>query len=44
MSELKKTDHELIVVISIKVSGQVMDAAREVGAGGGTIIHAKALV
>ncbi|HHU84582.1 MAG TPA: P-II family nitrogen regulator [Clostridiales bacterium] len=42
VSELKKTDHELIVVICNQgYSGQVMDAAREVGAGGGTIIHAK---
>lgn len=39
---LKETEHELIVVIANQgYSDVVMDAAREKGAGGGTVIHAK---
>lgn len=39
---LKETQHELIVVIANQgYSDIVMDAAREKGAGGGTVIHAK---
>ena len=39
---LKNTDHELIVAICEQGHTEtVMDAAREVGAGGGTVIHAK---
>lgn len=41
-SELQGTEHELLVVISNQgYSDMVMDAARKVGAGGGTVIHAK---
>ena len=41
-STLKNTDHELIVVISQQgYTDVIMDAAREAGAYGGTIIHAK---
>ncbi len=41
-STLKNTDHELIVVISQQgYTDIIMDAAREAGAYGGTIIHAK---
>ena len=41
-STLKNTDHELIVVISQHgYTDVIMDAAREAGAYGGTIIHAK---
>lgn len=41
-SILKNTDHELIVVISQQgYTNIIMDAAREAGAYGGTIIHAK---
>lgn len=41
-STLKNTDHELIVVISQQgYTDAIMDAAREAGAYGGTIIHAK---
>lgn len=39
---LKETDYELIIVIANQgYSNLVMDAAREQGAGGGTVIHAK---
>ena len=39
---MKNTDHELIVVISQQgYTDVIMDAAREAGAYGGTIIHAK---
>ncbi len=41
-SILKETEYELIVVILNQgYSNLVMDAAREKGAGGGTVIHAK---
>ncbi len=41
-SELKNTDHELLIVISdYGYTNLVMDAAREAGAGGGTVLHAK---
>lgn len=41
-STLKNTDHELIVVISQQgYSNLIMNAARDAGAYGGTIIHAK---
>ena len=41
-SSLKDTTHELLVVIANQgYTDQVMDAAREQGAGGGTVIHAK---
>lgn len=41
-STLKNTDHELIVVISQQgYTDVIMDAAREAGAYGGTVIHAK---
>lgn len=41
-STLKKTEHELIVVISQQgYTDVIMDAARGAGAYGGTIIHAK---
>lgn len=39
---LKETEHELVVVIANQgYSDTVMDAAREKGASGGTVIHAK---
>lgn len=41
-SSLKNTEHELIVVISQHgYTDVIMDAAREAGAYGGTVIHAK---
>mgnify|MGYP001850980943 CR=1 FL=1 len=41
-TELKGTNHELIVVIANQgYNEMVMDAAREAGAAGGTLIHAK---
>lgn len=41
-SELKNTEHELIVVISEQgYTEMIMDAARGAGAYGGTVIHAK---
>lgn len=41
-SSLKNTEYELIVVISdYGYTGMVMDAARQAGAGGGTVIHTK---
>ena len=41
-STLKDTKHELLVVIANQgCSNLVMDAAKEAGAGGGTVIHAK---
>ena len=41
-SELKNTAHELIVVISEQgYTEMIMEAAREAGAYGGTVIHAK---
>jgi len=41
-STMKNTDHELIVVISQQgYTDIIMDAAREAGAYGGTVIHAK---
>ena len=41
-SELKNTEHELIVVISEQgYTEMIMDAARGAGANGGTVIHAK---
>ena len=41
-SILKETEYELIIVILNQgYSNLVMDAAREKGAGGGTVIHAK---
>lgn len=41
-STLKNTEHELIVVISQQgYTDVIMDAAREAGAYGGTVIHAK---
>ncbi len=42
VSEMKETKHELIVVINNQgYSGMVIDAAKEGGAGGGTVIHAQ---
>ena len=39
---MKNTEHELLVVISdFGYTNLVIDAAREAGAGGGTVIHAK---
>lgn len=39
---MNKFEHELIVcIVNAGFSEQVMDAARSVGAGGGTVIHAK---
>ena len=39
---LKDTEYELIIVIANQgYNNLVMDAAREVGAGGGTVLHAK---
>jgi len=39
---LKDTQYELLVVIAnLGYTEQIMDAARSVGAGGGTVIHAK---
>lgn len=39
---LKETEYELIIVVSnFGYTNMVMDAAREAGAGGGTVIHAK---
>lgn len=39
---MKETEYELIIVILNQgYSNLVMDAAREKGAGGGTVIHAK---
>ena len=41
-SSLKDTTNELLVIIANQgYTDQVMDAAREQGAGGGTVIHAK---
>ncbi len=41
-SVMKETDHELLVVICNQgYNEQVMDAAREVGAAGGTVLHAQ---
>ena len=41
-SELKNTEYELLVVISnYGYNNLVMDAAREAGAGGGTVVHAR---
>ncbi len=41
-STLKDTQYELLVVISNQgYTEQIMDAARSVGAGGGTVLHAK---
>lgn len=41
-TSLKDTEYELLVVISdFGYTNLVMDAAREAGAGGGTVIHAK---
>ncbi len=41
-SALKDTQHELLIVIANQgYSNMVMDAAREAGAGGGTVIHAR---
>ena len=41
-SVLKETKYELLIVIANQgYSNLVMDAARETGAGGGTVIHAK---
>ena len=41
-STLKNTSHELIIVIAEQgYTGLIMDAAREAGAYGGTVIHAK---
>lgn len=41
-STLKNTDHELIVAIAQQgYTDDIMDAAREAGAYGGTVIHAK---
>lgn len=41
-STLKKTTHELVVVIAEQgYTEMIMDAAREAGAYGGTVIHAK---
>lgn len=41
-SSLKNTTHELIIVIAEQgYTGLIMDAAREAGAYGGTVIHAK---
>ncbi len=41
-STLKDTQHELLIVIANQgCSNMVMDAAREAGAGGGTVIHAR---
>ncbi|HCE34668.1 MAG TPA: transcriptional regulator [Clostridiales bacterium] len=39
---MNKFEHELIVcIVNAGFAEQVMDAARSVGAGGGTVIHAK---
>ena len=39
---LKETEYELIIVVSnFGYTNMIMDAAREAGAGGGTVIHAK---
>ena len=39
---LKDTEYELVIVVSdFGYTNMVMDAAREAGAGGGTVIHAK---
>ena len=41
-SELKNTEYELLVVISnYGYNNLVMEAAREAGAGGGTVVHAR---
>ena len=41
-STLKDTKYELLVLVGNQgYSNQIMDAAREQGAGGGTVIHAK---
>ena len=41
-TELKNTDYELIIVISnYGYNNLVMDAAREAGAGGGTVVHSR---
>ena len=41
-SELKNTEYELLVVISnYGYNNLVMDAARDAGAGGGTVVHAR---
>lgn len=41
-TELKNTEHELLIVVSnYGYTNLVMDAAREAGAGGGTVLHAK---
>ncbi|MBQ6678467.1 MAG: P-II family nitrogen regulator [Lachnospiraceae bacterium] len=41
-SEMKNTAHELLVVVSNQgYNEMVMEAAREAGAGGGTVIHAQ---
>ena len=39
---LKETEYELLIVVSnFGYTNMIMDAAREAGAGGGTVIHAK---
>ena len=39
---MKETEYELIIVVSnFGYTNMIMDAAREAGAGGGTVIHAK---
>lgn len=41
-SELKNTEYELLIVISnYGYNNLVMEAAREAGAGGGTVVHAR---
>ena len=41
-TQLKNTEYELLIVISdFGYTNLVMDAAREAGAGGGTVVHAK---
>ena len=41
-SELKNTENELLIVISnYGYNNLVMEAAREAGAGGGTVVHAR---
>ena len=41
-TELKNTEYELIIVISnYGYNNLVMDAAREAGAGGGTVVHSR---
>ena len=41
---MSRTDHALIVaIVNRGFSGEVMDAARSAGAGGGTVIHSRSI-